>query len=82
MDTNAPRWFKSSHSAAETCCVEVAVGARAVRVRDSAHPEGRVLGLAVPEWAVLVRSVSGAREGGLRAAPSPNRPLPPPRCAA
>ncbi|WP_433699983.1 DUF397 domain-containing protein [Nocardiopsis sp. CA-288880] len=54
-----PAWFTSSHSAAETCCVEVAVSARVVRVRDSAHREGAVLGLAAPAWVVLVRSATG-----------------------
>ncbi|MGW8530082.1 MULTISPECIES: DUF397 domain-containing protein [Nocardiopsidaceae] len=55
-----PAWFTSSHSAAETCCVEVAVTASAVRVRDSAHRGAGTLGLDAPEWTALVRSVNAS----------------------
>ncbi|GAA0988726.1 DUF397 domain-containing protein [Nocardiopsis tropica] len=55
-----PAWFTSSHGAAETCCVEVAVTASAVRVRDSAHRGAGTLRLDAPEWTALVRAVNGS----------------------
>ncbi|MFJ9555056.1 DUF397 domain-containing protein [Nocardiopsis sp. NPDC101807] len=57
---DVPVWFTSSHSAAETCCVEVAVTASAVRVRDSAHRGAGTLGLDAGGWAALVRAVNGS----------------------
>ncbi|QUX30178.1 DUF397 domain-containing protein [Nocardiopsis akebiae] len=49
MEIESPRWFKSSHSAAETCCLEVTVSTAEVRVRDSRRPEGPIE-FAAPEW--------------------------------
>lgn len=63
-----PRWFKSSHSSAETgCCVEVAISARAVLVRDSSDPDAGVLDFEAGEWRVLLQvSARGERPGSLR----------------
>ncbi|WP_442789776.1 DUF397 domain-containing protein [Nocardiopsis sp. EMB25] len=60
MDEQTPRWFKSSYSAAVTCCVEVALTRIGVRVRDSEHPEGRDVGIATAEWVALVCAVRGS----------------------
>ncbi|MEU1717300.1 MULTISPECIES: DUF397 domain-containing protein [Nocardiopsis] len=60
MDTESPRWFKSSYSAAATCCVETVVTTSGVGVRDSVHADGRTLWLAAPEWTALLRVVSGS----------------------
>ncbi|WP_077691748.1 MULTISPECIES: DUF397 domain-containing protein [Nocardiopsis] len=61
METDAPRWFKSSHSAPETCCLEAAIGASGVRVRDSTRQDAAPIELAAPEWTALLRVVSGSR---------------------
>lgn len=59
MESVVPRWFKSSRSAAETCCVEVSLTPPSIRVRDSAHPDGRVIGVTTLEWTALLRTVFG-----------------------
>ncbi|MFV2197488.1 DUF397 domain-containing protein [Nocardiopsis sp. LOL_012] len=65
MDGNAPRWFKSSYSSAESHhCVEVAFGASegVVWMRDSLSPRTGRLQVDPCEWSFLVRSV-GASSG-------------------
>ena len=52
----AARWRKSSRSG-DTECVEVAVGARYVRVRDSMVRDGPVLVFTRREWAAFVKAV-------------------------
>jgi Domain of unknown function (DUF397) len=55
------RWFKSSQSAYNGNCVEVArLSSGRVAVRDSkAGPEGSVLLFSQAEWRSLLRSVRG-----------------------
>jgi hypothetical protein len=49
-------WFKSSYSGAEGGqCVEVAVSADSVHIRDSKDPSGPVLTVTAQAWAELVR---------------------------
>jgi hypothetical protein len=52
-------WRKSNNSG-DGGCVEVAVLADAVGVRDSKHPDGPVLIFTNREWAAFV---AGVREG-------------------
>ncbi|MER7779752.1 DUF397 domain-containing protein [Streptomyces sp. NPDC096191] len=55
--TSQLAWFKSSYSGAEGGdCVEVAAGARAVRVRDSKNVSGPVLTVSSDAWANFVAS--------------------------
>jgi hypothetical protein len=55
------RWRKSSHSGAETNCVEVARAAVGdIRVRDSKNPEGPKLAFTSASW----RSFTGQVKGG------------------
>lgn len=57
-------WRRSSHSSNGTNCVEVAGVAAADRwVRDSKDPDGAVLRLPVPAWAVFVQATA---TGGFR----------------
>ncbi|MFE1398319.1 DUF397 domain-containing protein [Nocardiopsis dassonvillei] len=67
MDTESPRWFKSSHSSFADSCVEAAFdrSGNCVRVRDSLAPTAGSLAVGQGEWSVLVRSLcagSGAIE--------------------
>ena len=53
-------WLKSKASQVDGNCVEIAVGAGVVRVRNSQDPHGPVLSFSHAEWrAFLV----GARDG-------------------
>jgi len=55
------RWFKSSRSAGNGACVEVAFTDDAVGVRDSKDPAGPVLWFGTDTWQEFVHSVrSGA----------------------
>jgi hypothetical protein len=56
MDERQPGWRKSSRSG-ETDCVEVLVGARSVRVRDSADPQGPQLEFTRWDWEVFLLSL-------------------------
>ncbi|NUK00281.1 DUF397 domain-containing protein [Streptomyces lunaelactis] len=59
----AEAWFKSSYSGANTSeCVEVAVSAMDVAVRDSKVPHGAWLGLRSAAWGEFVDAL---REGHL-----------------
>ncbi len=60
-ETNALHWFKSSRSAQNGACVEVAFTVDAVAVRDSKNPGGPILRFGTGAWREFVRSVrSGA----------------------
>jgi hypothetical protein len=50
LDLSGARWRKSSRSSNVSNCVEVAVTAGAVSVRDSKHPTGGVLAVPPPAW--------------------------------
>ncbi|BBB02184.1 hypothetical protein RVR_9937 [Actinacidiphila reveromycinica] len=61
MTTEAPRWFKSSHSENGGACVEVAANLVASRgvvpVRDSKDPGGPVLAFPAASFASFVAGV-------------------------
>ena len=57
MNGKAATWRRSSYcSGAATTCVEVAIGARMVTVRDS-KATGSTLRFTVEEWRAFVRGV-------------------------
>ncbi|MEU3553287.1 DUF397 domain-containing protein [Streptomyces fragilis] len=57
-----PAWRRSSYSGSGGGdCVEVAVGAGAVRVRDSKRPEGPVLAFPGARWAAFTSYVGERR---------------------
>ncbi|NKY97507.1 DUF397 domain-containing protein [Nocardiopsis alborubida] len=65
MEPDTPRWFKSSHSSAESCnCVEVTFErtGNSVRVRDSSARRAGNLAVSRGEWSVLVRSLGAAAD--------------------
>ncbi len=59
LPAGAPRsdWRKSSYSAQNGCCVEVATGAGLVDVRDSKNPRGPVLQFAPAAWSAFLIGV-------------------------
>lgn len=61
IDTTGAQWFKSSRSASNKECVEVAWLAEGhVGVRDSKNPEGPALVFTPGEWAAFT---GGVRDG-------------------
>jgi hypothetical protein len=52
-----PTWRKSSYSSDTANCVEVALLATGVGVRDSKNQQGPVLSYAVPSWQEFVTAV-------------------------
>jgi hypothetical protein len=59
---NAPvRWIKSSFSANNGACVEVAATPAQVAARDSKNADGPVLTFHASAWAAFVTEVSGDR---------------------
>ncbi|MDX6314730.1 MAG: hypothetical protein QOF44_4194 [Streptomyces sp.] len=51
-------WFKSSYSGANTSeCVETAILADMVAVRDSKRPDGPALAFSQASWALFITSV-------------------------
>jgi hypothetical protein len=63
QDIPGTLWFKSSRSAANGACVEVAFLTAAVAVRDSKNPTGPVLRFSPAAWRDFVTSVrAGAHE--------------------
>ncbi|WP_433198506.1 DUF397 domain-containing protein [Nocardia sp. CA-107356] len=60
-DLSGALWFKSTHSAGGSDCVEVAhLGGGMVGVRDSKNPSGPALVFTPSEWDAFV---AGARDG-------------------
>ncbi|GAA4535211.1 DUF397 domain-containing protein [Pseudonocardia xishanensis] len=55
-----PTWQRSSYSqGSDQTCVDVAISAIAVHVRDSKDPDGPILRFSTVEWAVFLRGVHG-----------------------
>lgn len=50
------RWFKSSYSAAVSCCLEAANSEAVILVRDSRRPEGERLVFDGTEWRAFLSS--------------------------
>jgi hypothetical protein len=50
LDLSGARWRKSSRSTDQANCIEVAVAAGIVAVRDSKNPTGSVLAVPLPAW--------------------------------
>jgi Domain of unknown function (DUF397) len=57
LDLSTARWRKSSRSSDKANCVEVAVTAGAVVVRDSKHPTGGVLAVPPPAWTAFTTAL-------------------------
>jgi Domain of unknown function (DUF397) len=57
LDRSGARWQKSSHSSDVANCVEVAITAGAVTVRDSKNPIGSMLAVPVPAWRAFSAAV-------------------------
>lgn len=54
MDLSRAQWRKSSRSATESNCVEVAAAEGRVAMRDSKNPTGSILILGVREWTTFL----------------------------
>ncbi|MGH3929885.1 MAG: DUF397 domain-containing protein [Pseudonocardiaceae bacterium] len=61
-DLSTAQWRKSSRSTNVSNCVEVAVTAQAVAVRDSKHPTGGALLVPPPVWTAFTTAL---RDGEL-----------------
>jgi hypothetical protein len=57
LDLSGARWHKSSRSSDVANCVEVAVAAGTVAVRDSKNPTGSVLAVPLPAWTAFTTAV-------------------------
>jgi hypothetical protein len=53
-------WYKSSYSAHETGCVEVAITTDRVAVRDSKNPEGPIIQLTHGQYEAFIREAKAA----------------------
>ena len=62
-DLTGAKWFKSSKSANNGQCVEVAFVDGQVAVRDSKDPAGPALMFTVPEWNAFVGGVAAGEFG-------------------
>lgn len=62
LDLSTAHWRKSSRSSDKSNCVEVAVTAQAVAVRDSKHPTGSALLIPPPAWTTFTTAL---RDGEL-----------------
>ena len=63
LDLSTARWRKSSRSTDKANCVEVAVTAGAVAVRDSKHPTGGVLAVPPPAWTAFTTALRDGKLG-------------------
>jgi hypothetical protein len=55
------RWRKSSHSAANGCCVETCYHDGHIQVRDSKNPGGPRLTFTPAAWAAFIAAVKDGR---------------------
>jgi hypothetical protein len=58
---NRMSWFKSTRSAGNGACVEVAFADTTVGVRDSKDPQGPVLEFEAEAWSAFVRLVGSGQ---------------------
>lgn len=59
-NNSSPEWIKSSLSAYNGNCVEVAgLADDTIKVRDSKHPKGAVLNFTQAEWDAFIGGVRG-----------------------
>jgi hypothetical protein len=63
LDLSGARWRKSSRSTDQANCVEVAVTAGAVTVRDSKHPTGGALIISPRAWATFTTALGDGQFG-------------------
>lgn len=56
-ELSTTQWRKSSRSTDQPNCVEVAITAAAVAVRDSKHPTGSALFVLPPAWAAFTTAL-------------------------
>lgn len=64
VDLSNARWFKSSRSASNGQCVEVAfLGSEAIGVRDSKNPAGPALVFSPGEWNAFTTRVTNGEFG-------------------
>jgi hypothetical protein len=62
MDMSSAIWRKSTYSGANGGnCIEIAVAARTVAVRDSKDPDGPVLAFGPNDWQRFANQVKQAR---------------------
>lgn len=59
VDLTGARWFKSTHSGADSNCVQVAFLPEAVAVRDSKSPQTPPLLLTPTQWTTFLASLAG-----------------------
>lgn len=61
LDLNTATWRKSTHTQGNGgTCVEVAIAATAVGLRDSKNPEGPVLAVSRPAFASFLRVIKSS----------------------
>jgi hypothetical protein len=58
MNLAAPQWRKSSYSASQTECVEVAVALDVVGIRDTKDRDGGQLAVPSSAWEAFLRAAS------------------------
>lgn len=60
---NRPRrvWRKSSHSAPDGQCIEIADTPEGIDLRDSKDPSGAVLTFARPDWTEFIGAIKRGR---------------------
>jgi hypothetical protein len=63
LNLNGARWRKSSRSSDVANCVEVAVTAVTVAVRDSKNPAGGVLAVPPHAWTAFTTALSDGQFG-------------------